>query len=331
MRLVRLLCAGIAVLSTASAPVWAAQAPSAPAPAADATRGAPRAQGETPMRPELQAFSGVKAWRVNGEEIPIEEVRDRAIMTYGPYVLQDLVVERLLLQEAKRRGVSVSDAEVDAKVKAIREEQGLNSDEAFARYLRVKQTTLEAFRTSVRAYVYIEKLFAGQVFVSDDEAATFYNQNRTLYHTPETVTYRWVMLDSEAAAQQALVTLRTGRDFASLAKELTPDPRGKPFAGELEVHQRGSNPNMPAEVEEALFRAPLNQATVIKVGPRFAVVRVERRRAAQDLSLEQVREQIKKDIRRMKLEQAVFPGWVGTQLAAAEIIPIPVSGASAAK
>jgi foldase protein PrsA len=330
MRLVKLLCAGIAVLSVSSAPLWAAEAASAPAAAA-APQEAPAAQTDVKMRPELRSFRGIRAWRVNGEEIPIETVQERAMVTHGPYVLQDLVVERLLMQEAKRRGVSVSEAETEAKIKDIRQELGLNTPESFDHYLRGQQATEEAFRNWAREYVLAEKLFADQIFVSDDEAATFYSQRRDMYHTPETMVFRSIMLDSEPAAQQALVTLRSGRDFAALARDLATDPQTKAFAGREEIHQRGSNPNMPKEVEEALFKAPIGQATIIKVGPRWAVVRVEKRSAAQDLSLEQVRDQIKKDIRRMKLEQAVLPGWISTQLAAAEIIPIPASGASAAK
>lgn len=333
MRLVKLLCAGIAGLAIASAPLWAAEAagaPGAPGTAA-AAQEAPAAQTDVKMRPELKTFQGIKAWRVNGEEIPIEAVRERAMMMHGPYVLQDMVVERLLMQEAKRRGVSVSDAEAEAKIKDIREQMGLNTPEAFDHYLRSQQATEGAFRNWAREYVLAEKLFADQIFVSDDEAATFYNQRRQLYHTPDTIAFRAIMLGTEAAAQQALVTLRSGRDFAALAKELAPDAQTKAFAGEMQTHQRGTNPNLPKEVEDALFKAPVNQATIIKVGPQWAVVRVEKRSEAHDLSLEQVRDQIKKDIRRMKLEQAVLPGWISTQLAAAEIIPIPASGASAAK
>jgi foldase protein PrsA len=333
MRLVKLLCAGIAVLSFAAAPLWAAGAAGAPdaSSAAAVPQEAPAAQTDVKMRPELETFHGIKAWRVNGEEIPIETVQERAMLTHGPYVLQDLVVERLLLQEAKRRGVSVSDAETEAKVNEIRQEMGLTTPEAFDHYLRSQEATEAAFRNWAREYVLAEKLFADQVFVSDDEAATFYNQRRQLYHTPDTVVFRAIMLGTEAAAQQALVTLRSGRDFAALAKELAPDSQTRAFAGEMQTHQRGSNPNMPKEVEDALFKAPVSQATIIKVGPQWAVVRVEKRAEAHDLSLEQVRDQIKKDIRRMKLTQAVLPGWIRTQLAAAEIIPIPASGASAAK
>lgn len=253
------------------------------------------------------------------------------MLAHGPYVLQDLVVEKLLTQEGKRRGISVSDAEADAKVKEIREGLGLNTPESFDHYLRTKQATAEAFRNWAREYVLAEKLFADQIFVSDDEAASFYNQRRDMYHTAETIAFRAIPRNSESAAQQVLVTLRSGREFGALAKELATDPREKAFAGEVQTHQRGSNPNMPKDVEEALFKAPLNQATIIKVGPQWAVVRVERKTAAQDVTLEQARDQIKKDIRRMKLEQVQLPGWISTELAKAEIIPIPASDAPATK
>jgi foldase protein PrsA len=316
MKLATLLFVGIAGGALLSLPAWAQEADAA------ADKHEMTVVGEAKPRPELQVVTGVRAWRVNGEEISVSEVQNRALMTYGPYVLQDLVVEKLLLQEAKRQGVTVSDAEVQAKMTQIREEQGVTADAAFARYLQAQRLTPEAFGAGARDYVYIEKMFGDQVYVSDDEAAASFDQSKGLYQTPETASYRAMEFADQAAAQAALAELRKGGNFTNVAKSLA-SPDMKAYAGELVIYRRGQNPGLPKEVEDALFAAPLNQVIgPVKVLNRNALIKVERKTDAHQFTYNEIKERIKGDIRRSKLESVVWPGWIAAQLAAADIAPV---------
>ncbi len=130
------LLVGVLLGALIWSPVMAAEKPEA-APAAPAgtvgetaARTPVQIQGEIPVRPELQIFQGVKGWLVNGQEIKLDQVKDRAVAYHGPYVLQDMVVEMLLQQQADKRGLTASDAEIDKKIEQLRQEGGLTTEAA---------------------------------------------------------------------------------------------------------------------------------------------------------------------------------------------------------
>jgi parvulin-like peptidyl-prolyl isomerase len=297
-----------------------AAAPTAPeGNAAGAAERTPvKVQGDIPLRPELQVFQGVKGWLVNGKEIRLDEVKERAVMYHGPYVLQHMVVELLLDQEAKRRNLTVSDPEIDQKIQELRQEGGLTTDTALDFYLRRNGYTRSWLRQKARDYVLIEKALGDQVYVSDKEVAGFYQQFQDQYKRPESVEFRVIMLPTEKDAQAALAQIRSGRTFQQVAKDLAPADE-KPVAGELYPYQRGGRP-LPPELDAVLFTAPLDQVVgPIKSGGSFYVLKVEKKRDAYQFSLDEVKDTIRTQLRKQKLEQGVWPNWVETQLSGAEI------------
>jgi foldase protein PrsA len=310
------------------AAAWA-QAPTPGAPAAGPETPPVSIVGEVPVRPELQTFSGISGWKINGEEIPLDTVRDKALAWYGPYILQDLVASALLRQEAKRKGISVTEAEVNAKLSDIRQELGISSDAALDRLLRSQQRTPEWFREHVADYALLEKVLADRVFVSDTEVKNAYVRNSEALTIPETVWYRAMTFPSEQAAQAAKQELRTGKTFEELAKAAATTPAERATAGQLVQYQRGQQPRLSEDVEAALFAAPLNQVsgplrTHDPVGNQdyYHLFRVEKKTDPRHFSLEEAKERIRADLRRQKLYQLVYPNWLSEALAGASIEPL---------
>ena len=282
---------------------------------------------EIPTRPELDKLTGVRGWRVNGEEISLEEVQSRAMAYIGPYILRDLVASALLSQEAQRRGITVTDAEVQAKTKELRDDRGLADDATFQRYLASQLRTPAWFQDKVKEYVLLEKVLSEHVHVSDAEVRSFYNRFRDAYHRPESVSYRAMSFTAEAAAQAALGELRKGRSFQEIAKENAGSAFEKSIAGEVQAYQRGQRPALPAEIEDTLFSAPLAQV----VGPMktsfqgqdyYHLFKVEKRVDEHQTTLEEAQEVIRTELRRRKLEEQVYPGWLQTALSGASIEPL---------
>jgi len=275
-------------------------------------------RGDIPMRPELEVFQGVRGWLVNGQEIKLDEVKDRAVLYHGPYVLQDMVVEMLLEQEAKRRSITASEAEIDEKIKERRQEGGLTSDAALDFHLRRTGYTRGWMRQKALDYVLMEKVLGDQVYVSDKEVAGFYEQFRDQYRRPESVEYRVIMLPTEKDAQAALAQIRSGRTFQQVAKDLAP-ANEKPVAGEPNTYERGQGP-MPPELDAVLFTAPLDQVVgPIKSGGNYYLLKVGKKRDAYQFSLDETKDTIRTQLRKRKLEQGVWPNWVQAQVGGAEI------------
>jgi parvulin-like peptidyl-prolyl isomerase len=279
-------------------------------------------------RPELEAVSGVAGWVVNGDEISVEEVQRRATLYHGPYVLQDMVAGLLLEQEARRRGTAVSEGEVEAKLEVVRQELGLRSEAALARYLRTERVTMDWLRAKARDYALLEKVFADQVYVSDQDVERVYSRNPQAYRVPESVEFRALSFRTNRDAEAALREIRKGRRFTEVAKQYPPN------TGERRVEVRGQRQglqSLPGSFEQVLFSAPLNQVTgpveIATPGlpgqPRLPnvwyLIRVEKKTDAHQPTVEEVRPIIREQLRRYWLEQKVWPEWMKEQLASADI------------
>jgi len=315
MSMLRRVIVGAAVCLLATAPAGAASE------AAESASEKPPVQvlGEVPMRPEVQDLSGVRGWRVNGDEITVEDVRDAAVRDHGPYILHDMVCVLLLEQEAKRRGITVTDEEIDAKLKALLEAEGVSTQPALDRYLRARRVTPAWLREKARGYLLMEKVLSDQVYISDRDVERFFNQYRDFYRRGDTVSFRIISVPTEKAAQDALAALRAGRSFETVAKECAP-PENQAVAGQLHEYERGRGPGLAPELEAAIFSAPLNQVVgPIKANDFYHLVRVEKKIDAHQFTLDEVREQIRSQLRTQKLEQEVWPRWIAQHLKDAKI------------
>ncbi len=321
----------LAVAIWAMAPGWAQT--SAPAGSeASSAQAAPEQppvqfSGDVQFRPELDMLAGVRGWSVNGEVISVDQVRDTAVAYVGPFILREMVASTLLQQEAKRRGISATDAEVVSKAKQFREERGLSDEATFQRYLASEKRTATWFQDKVREYVLIEKMLSDQVYVSDSEVEAFYTQYRDAYRRPDSVWYRAMTFPTEAAAQAALGELRKGKAFQEIAKENAGSAYEKSLAGEVQSYQRGQEPSLPKEIEAALFSAPLAQV----MGPLktnfggqdyYHLFKVEKKVDAHDFTLAEAGEIIRAELHRRKLEEQVYPKWLQTALSGASIEPL---------
>src|SRR5690554_6341594 len=93
---------------------------------------------------------------VNNEPITRLELLDELEKTYGSQVLDNMVSQKLVEQEAKNRGVSVSDEELNTRIDEIRgniEQSGSSLEDALA----MQGQTEDDLREGVRLSILIEK------------------------------------------------------------------------------------------------------------------------------------------------------------------------------
>lgn len=96
-------------------------------------------------------------------------------------ILQSMVEDMLLRQEAARMKVTVSDAEVDARIKEMRE-KGRLSDEQFNQQLALEGMTRKQFADSIKKDILKKQLLGymvqRKVLVSEDEIRQYYDANK---------------------------------------------------------------------------------------------------------------------------------------------------------
>ena len=182
---------------------------------------------------------------------------------HGPMVVNNMIDDALIRQEAEKLGITVSDAEVDAYIEkmfgyspegsANTEPLGLGdtaptptvyTEDAFRedyqnlldKYQQTIGLSETQFRTIIASLVLREKVF--------DEIT------KDVPNEEEQVWARHILVETEEEAQDVLARLESGEDFAALAQEVSIDTGTASDGGDLGWFGRG---RMVPEFEEAAF------------------------------------------------------------------------------
>ncbi|MGC3999775.1 MAG: peptidylprolyl isomerase [Anaeromyxobacter sp.] len=311
-----------------AAPAPAAQAPAA-APAEQPAAAKPA--GDKPAGPALprRPIDRVAA-TVNGETITLRELQKRAgsalvqadALPPGPernkaranamqLSFEQIVSDMLFAAEAKNLGIEVSDADLDQQVAAIKQRNNF-SEGQFAQALKSEGMDLAGFRERIRTqqinFEVLRYKIGGKVTVADEDVENYYRQHQAEYAGEDEVHVRHIFLPlapgapilEEARVQdqanRVLQRLKTGEDFAKVAKEVSRGPSADD-GGDLGWLKRGT---IQRDMEDVAFELKTGQfSEVIRFGPGLHILKVDERRQAAGKPYEQVKE----DIRNLLLDQ----------------------------
>jgi parvulin-like peptidyl-prolyl isomerase len=217
------------------------------------------------------------------------------------------LVQRLEFEsEAKSRGLSVTDAEIDKGIDKLTDENFGGDKKALQKALKEQGVSTAQLRNDVRADVLAEELSTSvskDVAVSDADITGFYNQNKSQYTVPETREVRHILVKSKTKADQLYADLQGGADFAVLAKQNSQDPGSKDNGGKLTI-ARGQT---VAPFDKAAFS--LDVGTVSKpVKTEFGYHLIEPLGAVKPgkvTPLSEVKAQIKAQLEQTKKNEAI--------------------------
>jgi peptidyl-prolyl cis-trans isomerase D len=179
-----------------------------------------------------------------------------------------------------RSEVTVTDAELPAYFEANKEKYRLG-EKRKVRY----------------ALVDVDQL-RGTAKPTEREVQRSYNENAELYSTPEQVRASHILLKTEgkkeeevkAKAEQLLKAVKSGGDFAEIAKKNSEDEASAKQGGDLDFFARG---RMVPEFDEAAFKLqPGEISDLVKSQFGFHIIKVTDKKAATAKTLDEVRPQI---------------------------------------
>ena len=235
-------------------------------------------------------------------EIKEEELRDlkRAL-------LNQLVEEELLIEEARNLALEVKEDEIAREIEAIKKEYG---GEAFESAILNKYGTMDKWKEELKVKLLIKKVIdatiTSRLAVKEDEARKYYKEHIDDYKVKEQIRARMIVVKTEEEANQIRERLKKGEDFAKLAEEVSLSPEGKK-GGDLGFFGRGE---MPKEFEDVVFILPIGKLSdVVKTPYGYHIFRVEEKRGAMDLKFSQVRDNIVNKLKREKSDME-FQAWM---------------------
>ena len=257
---------------------------------------------------EHQRARGV-AIAARGDQLPLlTEMRKEAM---------DMLIEQeLIIQAAAARGIEVMPEEIDAEWADISEP--FDSKQQFLLRLETEGYTEDSYRDHLKRMIaakkYLDEIRMEVMQVSDEELEQYYRDNEYRLTLPEEVHVRHILLswkplgkpDDKAALyeqmQAILEKARAGEDFAKLAGEYS-DDSSRLHGGDVGFFRRGQ---MVPAFEAAAFalKEPGDISDIVETNYGLHIIRLEERKEAYLVPLDEVREKLRAHISEEKVAKA---------------------------
>ncbi|MBI2023994.1 SurA N-terminal domain-containing protein [Candidatus Giovannonibacteria bacterium] len=114
---------------------------------------------------------------VNGSPITRLELMHELEAQSGKAALESLITEKLINNEAAKKGISVSNGEIDEIIKNI-EEQLKPQNITFEQALEQRNLTLDKFKSQVTVQKKLEKLVGDKIQVTDEDVEKYIAENK---------------------------------------------------------------------------------------------------------------------------------------------------------
>lgn len=221
-------------------------------------------------------------------------------------VLDDMITEKIMSLRAQELNISVSDAELEEKIKEIKKDYGEDFTGQFAR----ENIKYEQWKEDFKKGMLWQKLVAtdvnAKIKITEDEAEDYFNQHRNNYKTESRVRVAQIVVHDQEKAKEALKRLNSGEDFAKVAADLSIGPEAR-HGGDLGFITKEV---MPDPLDKTIFSMPINKISpVVQSSYGFHIFKVLESQPAGIRKFAEVRENVLADIRLQK-EDAAYIRWL---------------------
>jgi parvulin-like peptidyl-prolyl isomerase len=237
------------------------------------------------------------------------------------FMLNKLIEQSLVEQEAKRSGIVVKDDEVSDAIKEFLEKRKIKMEDLLVNLARERSSFAE-YKKGVRNQIVSMKLIGrkikAKIAVSEEEIGAYYLNHREDYEGKEAVRIQQILLpfprNIDAATKAKLKKdmdmihkrLKGGESFEALAVGFSRGPAAA-AGGDIGFVERGM---ILPPVENAAFSMNKGEISdVIESSAGFHIIKVIDKRGAGLKRIESVRAEIKEKLEDEKMEKK-FAEWI---------------------
>ena len=220
---------------------------------------------------------------------------------YGRETLQTIINAEVMEQAAKKNKIEVSDKEIDLELKLMRSVQEANDSTLF-------NLSDAQLREKIRAQLILEKVIAQEIVIEEGDAATYYEENKSLYNIETSFKTSVLVVATEEEAKKAREEIEKGSDFAVLARERSLHKTSASLGGEIGYITKGQE-GVDTTITSAAGELPLGDISKpIKLEDgNVALVLVTDIIEGQSFTFEEVKSHIERELAIEQLSGSVTP------------------------
>lgn len=243
-------------------------------------------------------------------------LKEEDIVNIKREALDDLIEEKVMLIQAEKLGLKVTDDDLKKRVEEIRKDY---TGDQFAQVFGGEKVDYKIWSEELRKRLLLEKLIkrevSSKITITDDEAQAYYQSNRSRYYSEETVHVAQIVVPTREKADAVLKRIQAGEDFGTLAREASTGPEAAK-GGDLGVFTRGVMPEVFDRIVFSLVEGKTSK--VVKSPYGFHLFKVLRKEKGRWIEFGEVKDKIKADIAKGREEQE-FRKWLDALKSEAKI------------
>jgi parvulin-like peptidyl-prolyl isomerase len=200
-------------------------------------------------------------------------------------LLDRLIEDRLILQEARQSGLKIDERLIDDRIKDVKEKAG--SEVAFQEAMKAEGVNLielkDKLRNQLMIYAIVQREVRSKVNVSPKEVTDYFGQHQDFFLTPETAVVDSIFVTTKEDLSKALAELSQGKDFAEV---------GRAYSKKSSLGSVGRG-QLKKELEDFIFGLGVGQCSrPVAVEGGYYIFVVKERAAASTGSIDKVKNQI---------------------------------------
>ena len=167
----------------------------------------------------------------------LDESKDKAVIDQiKTNTYDNLVLQKLIRQDAEKNGIKLDTKEVDEYLNYIKESRNSTDKEGYKKFLEETKFTEKGLREYLETQQLNSKLadkVTARISAGEKEASQYYEQNKTEFMDQGGIQIYHILVEDEKTARDIINKLNNGGDFSALAKEFSIDTSNKDQGGDL--------------------------------------------------------------------------------------------------
>jgi len=170
-------------------------------------------------------------------------------------LLDKLIEDRLILQEAKKGNIKIDPDRIKARVNEIKKHYGSDTEfqDSLAKQGLVQADIEAKIREQLLMYVVIDMEIKNKIIIKPGEVTDFYQENIKQFISPEQREFESVTIDNESLADAVSDKLKSGQNFQEVANK---------YSLTINKLNCDSGGQLRKDIEEALFKMNIGQISV---------------------------------------------------------------------
>ncbi|MEK6645333.1 MAG: peptidylprolyl isomerase [Candidatus Firestonebacteria bacterium] len=197
-------------------------------------------------------------------------------------MLNRMIDERLIIQEAKKQNVELSKGETETQLKEMKSR--FPDEATFDEALRRENLTLEVYKERLKENIMAQKLVSksvsAKIAVTDKEVKEYYDKKKNEFKESLKMKVRHILIKitntedvAYNKAKEILGKIKNGDDFSKIAKEYSDDETTKEIGGDLGIIKKG---DMIKEFDDAAFSLSSGEvSSIIKTPLGLHIIKVD--------------------------------------------------------